>query len=462
MTETLEKERKMKQAKASCAEVPQFDRLSYFYGQMLHARDLQAEQSYFREKLKLHNRCLHGWGVVCGLEVTPPPVDPDCLPVTDVEYGRLKSEIDKLEKALAQAKDDAERQRLRAEIEELRRKLSALGPPSYCAPADPRTKVQIACGLAIDCEGNEVVVRHPLVVDLWSALAPEDRQRIESGDTKTLYIAICYRECPIEPVRPVVPDACGATADCTFGKLRDSISVVVTTDGDRWKDERCDSCCEACTECCVLLARIDDFVQGEPLAPEQIHGEARREISLRPTTRVTGINWVQSGSYTPEQAADLLGTGSSSGGLEIRFSRPIRTETVVDGVVDLWVIEGGRGRAAVISNKPGVLVLPSTPTTDRIVYRDDTSESVNYGDRLLVIVRTAFLLDECCRPVDGAHVGGRVPLLPDSPPASATPSRTGCLSPPGAAGPWTSGDGGATSFESWFWIAKGQYEETKR
>ena len=193
----------------------------------------------------------------------------------------------------------------------------------------------------------------------------------------------------------------------------------------------------------MLLARIDDFVKGEPLAPEQIHGEVRREISLRPTTRVTGINWVQGGSYTPEQAGDLLGTGSSSGGLEIRFSRPIRTETVIDGVVDIWVVEGGRGRAAAISNKPGVLVLPQTPTTDRIVYRDDTAESVNYGDRVLVIVRTAFLLDECCRPVDGAHVGGRVPLLPDSPPASVTPERTVCLTPPGVAGPWTSGDGGA-------------------
>jgi hypothetical protein len=29
-----------------------------------------------------------------------------------------------------------------------------------------------------------------------------------------------------------------------------------------------------------------------------------------------------------------------------------------------------------------------------------------------------------------------------------------CLTPPGSAGPWTSGDGGATSFESWFWISK--------
>ena len=63
-------------------------------------------------------------------------------------------------------------------------------------------------------------MRHPLLVDLWSALAPEDRKQVESGDTKTLYVAICYRECPIDPVRPVVPDACGGdrrvhvTASC--------------------------------------------------------------------------------------------------------------------------------------------------------------------------------------------------------------------------------------------------------
>ena len=51
----------MEQALDACAAIPQFDRLRYFYGQMLHARDLLAEQAYFREKMKLHNRCLHGW-----------------------------------------------------------------------------------------------------------------------------------------------------------------------------------------------------------------------------------------------------------------------------------------------------------------------------------------------------------------------------------------------------------------
>jgi len=445
----------MRQANASCAVVPQFDRLRYFYGQMLHARDLQAEQAYFREKLKLHNRCLHGWGVVCGLDVEPAPPDPDCVPVTDTEYGAIRAEIDKKQNELAQAADEAARQKLRAEIEELRRKLTAVGVPSNCMPADRRTKIQIECGMAIDCEGNELVVRQPVLIDLWSALSPDDRNQLTGGGTTSIYVALCYRECPIDPVRPVVADSCGATSDCNYGKLRDGVRVVVTTDADRWKDDRCDPCCEPCDDCCVLLARIDDFVKGEPLAPSQIHAEVRRHISLWPATKITSINWVHDGTYSPEQAAALLGTGyGSSGGLDIRFSRPLRTETVVDGVIDVWVVEGGRGRAAAISNKAGSLVLPSTPTTDRIVFRDDTSESLNYGDRVLVTVRSAFLLDECCRPVDGAHVGGRVPLLAGSPPYVEAPKHTVCDVPPGGIGPWTSGAGGAANFESWFWIDK--------
>jgi len=45
-------------------------RVRYFSGQILSPADLQAEQRYFREKLKRHNRHLHGSGVVFGLEVS--------------------------------------------------------------------------------------------------------------------------------------------------------------------------------------------------------------------------------------------------------------------------------------------------------------------------------------------------------------------------------------------------------
>ena len=59
---------------------PELVRVNYFHGQYLGAREFRAEQAYVRAKLRLMNRCLHGYGVVCGLEVTPePPPEPDCI-----------------------------------------------------------------------------------------------------------------------------------------------------------------------------------------------------------------------------------------------------------------------------------------------------------------------------------------------------------------------------------------------
>ena len=45
-------------------------RVHYFPGQVLSAEDFIAEQSYFREKLRQHNRTLHHPGIIEGLAVT--------------------------------------------------------------------------------------------------------------------------------------------------------------------------------------------------------------------------------------------------------------------------------------------------------------------------------------------------------------------------------------------------------
>lgn len=45
-------------------------RIRYFCGQLLNAEDFTAEQEYFVEKLRRHNRHLHGWGISSGLEVS--------------------------------------------------------------------------------------------------------------------------------------------------------------------------------------------------------------------------------------------------------------------------------------------------------------------------------------------------------------------------------------------------------
>lgn len=102
----------------------------FFSGKHLTAEDLQLEQEYFREKLKLHNRYLHGFGVVSGLDV------------------------------------------------------------SNCS-----RDVVISPGLAIDCEGNEIVVPEPL------------EQVLPSSDlVSTLFLSISYIEVETDPVRGVVPN----------------------------------------------------------------------------------------------------------------------------------------------------------------------------------------------------------------------------------------------------------------
>ena len=45
------------------------ERPRYFSGQLLTEAELNSEQAYVHAKNRLHNRFLHGWGVVCGLQV---------------------------------------------------------------------------------------------------------------------------------------------------------------------------------------------------------------------------------------------------------------------------------------------------------------------------------------------------------------------------------------------------------
>ena len=50
------------------------ERVRYFSRQLIGAEDMTAEQRYFRERLRRHNRFAHGWGVVCGCDVKPAPL----------------------------------------------------------------------------------------------------------------------------------------------------------------------------------------------------------------------------------------------------------------------------------------------------------------------------------------------------------------------------------------------------
>ena len=51
-------------------EIPLRKRNRYVYGMVLGVEDFQQEQGYFLDRMRLHNRMLHGWGTVSGLEVS--------------------------------------------------------------------------------------------------------------------------------------------------------------------------------------------------------------------------------------------------------------------------------------------------------------------------------------------------------------------------------------------------------
>lgn len=455
-----------------CPEVPELRRLRYFYGQMLDHQDLQDEQTYFREKLRLAHRCLHGHGVLCGLRVVPEPADPPCDPADErkrrelerrleeleIYCAELEERLDSVEEKGEEAEEVAEElAKCRGRAEEVRRLIDELCPPGD--EDDRPARLRIECGIAIDCRGDEIVLRRPWPFDSWQALSPADRRRAkeaaEAGEELTLYVSLCYCEQPVKPVRPVGSEPCAPAEGCRHAQLQDSHRLVVSLD-EPAADGRCEPCCCGCDDPCVLLARIDGFVPRRPILEEQIANGARRRFGLYDWTTVTGIGWVHGGTYGDDQAAAVLARGEESGGFEIRFSRPVRTSTLNPGVVMVTVYEGyagGRGRSSGLYHVVGTLDAPDGETTDRVVWRQTSDDRFHDGDMVLVQIKTEFILDECCRPVDGEHVGGRVPLVTDDPEGHPERADDSCGEPPDHPGPWTSGNGrGGGSFETWIFI----------
>ena len=449
-----------------CPEIPELRRLQYFYGQMLSSADLQEEQRYFREKLRLLNRCVHGYGVLCGLRVVPVPVDEYCDPQTDRErewadreLRDCEAKVAAIRERLQQATSEEEKRRLEeemkkleAECEKLRRRVEELCPPAPGQP--PSARVAIECGIAIDCHGNEIVVRRAKTIDLFHYLDPSDSKRTPNG-RRPLWVSICFCESPVDPVRPVHTDPCQPADACRYAKVQESYRITVTDEPPQ-RDARCDTCCCGCGDACLVLARIDPFVPNRAIPEAAIHNDVRRRFGLYDWVSVTGISWVHDGDYTANDAAALLGQHGQGNGLEVRFSRNVRSETLRRGVIDVTVIEGGRGRAGDIYHVPGEIHHPAGALVDRVYFRQTSDDKFHEGDLLRVRLRADFVLDECCRAVDGNHIGGRVPLLPGSTGVThPAPHRHDCLEPPNWDGPWTSGNGsGGGLFESWFGIGE--------
>ena len=120
-----------------------FQRTAYYPGQFLTDRDLTADQAYLAEKRQVHNRLLHGHGVVCGFRV---------------------------------------------------------------APSAKAGYVTIEPGLALDPYGNELRLLQELQVDLRAKMEQSMRRRGGSGYGRpTVLIALRYEERSVDPLPAFLP-----------------------------------------------------------------------------------------------------------------------------------------------------------------------------------------------------------------------------------------------------------------
>ena len=183
------------------------ERPCYYPGQLLTPAEMTLEQQYFRDKMRRHNRLLHGWGVVCGAAV--------CLVPDDAarESRRAGHQL-----APAQATVDATQSK----------------PKPW--------KVRVSSGYILGPYGDEILIDREQIVDLrtcgQSGAAGEHGDPPDpwcadvyvQRDPGRLYVAVRYQEMKSRPVR-VQPAGCGCDdTQCEYSRCRDGYEICVLTD----------------------------------------------------------------------------------------------------------------------------------------------------------------------------------------------------------------------------------------
>ncbi len=276
------------------------ERVNYFPRQLLTADDLIADQDYFRAKLRRHNRFLHGWGVVCGLEVAP------------------------------------------------------------AAAADLPWQVQIGSGYALGPYGDEIHLSQPVLLDLAKCGPGAETDPCDPGmllrdgqarSGATLFIAIRYEECFARPVR-VMPGGCGCEdTNCEPSRIRDSFQIeclesLPPSHQQGGTASICDllngralSPCVPCpTDPWIVLARValpaasnatisaqqvDNFVRRQLFSTAAIQDQVIRCCCTardRQPARVTSINPAFGARFTSSSTVPQV--------IAATFSKDLRPETV--------------------------------------------------------------------------------------------------------------------------------------
>lgn len=460
-----------------------FERINYFFGQVLGLNDFRDAQTYFLEKLRLHQRCLHGWGVVCGLEVSVKPGDKDpCAPLPSSEHQSLRRRAQDLRDQAENVAQSAKKLPAGPAQDELRKVVRTLETQARELESMTRSREEnedrpgrsarlaVSPGLALDPQGRDLVVSVHLDVDVWRALSPDDRRSVEAGGRHTLWVSLAFAETPTRAVRPISVDRCAPAGD-QFSRIREATCVRISLTPPA-ADARCSPCCEPTELDSVLLARVDGYSLDEGLDREvSVDDGVRRMISLHDAATITGLSWTHGAKYGFDELARLLGrseghaSGKNGPGLVFTFSREVDAESIVaPGVFEVLRYGGGGSPSGDLQVIPFKMDKPKERMVRRVSFRQASDERWSPGDRVHVKLRCDFVLDACCLPVDGNHVGGRVPLLSDGcrhdddddkdeKKKRGDHDERRCEGSPFRTGAWRSGNGtpGGT-FESWFFV----------
>ncbi len=348
--ETTKTARRARQRECLPCDLPPFCRNHYYTGKLLTKRDLEDEQRYLMDKMRLHHLALHGWGVVCGLKVKPHPYCPDRRIM--VEPGLA---IDSCGREI----------RVLCEVE-----LELPGPdaqPKTTEPRPPEPDSKTA-GMSWDTEQSpqrqdrqQDQSKHQYQQEEPRNHRQRDEPQEECEPELDLYVCLRYAECEQE-FSPAPFDECACRQDGQQpNRICEAYQLVVMTekpeglDCDKLRRERCeiDDCialyetmlnpCPApMPSDCLPLAVIRNYRPGQVVTEEMIDNwECRpllpsvtlldqlircilEKLPTRALTRITDINWTHRGEYNCHTFFQLF-IGQNKG-FEINFERPVRTE----------------------------------------------------------------------------------------------------------------------------------------
>lgn len=166
------------------------ERPRYFPRQILTPDDLTLEQEYFRNKLRRHNRIMHGWGVVCGARICP-VLQPGPSPNAPSSYQPW---------------------------------IVSVSSGYVLGPYGDEIVLDCCRTINLQTSGATGITGEPCVepVDPWCS-----EVFVQRDTPATLYIAVKYKECKTRPVR-VQPAGCGCDdSSCEYSRLRDGYEIGV-------------------------------------------------------------------------------------------------------------------------------------------------------------------------------------------------------------------------------------------